>query len=545
MPIPQETEIRRPLLEVVKGENPHNLSARDLLIIITEHFGEDENELSPIDKNILKSRILSARKYLERHELISNPSSNTYMITKLGVEILSRTSGVIDDESLKNFSVESLPLELVVSAPEEASTDSLPEDIDHTEEASNDSLTEETDLTEQASTDSLHEETDLTEQTSFDSLTEETDTTEEASIDSLTDETDTTEEASIDSLTEETDTTEQTSFDTLPDEIDLTEEASLGTLHDETDTTEEASLDSLTEETDHTEEASNDSLTEETDLTEQTSFDSLTEETDTTEQASNDSLHDETDTTEQTSNDSLTEETDLTEQASNDSLTEETDTTEEASLDELPDNIDMSEPEKEYIPEEVIEGEDIMPEEDFSPEEYSEEEVTHYSSIENVLAQHDSELADKVLSRVANLPADTFEVLVIDLLSKMGYRAFQNARFTNDESDNGMIQGVILDTQNPTPIYIHAKKLAPGRTVGRADIQDFVEALTDKGGKGIFATAADFSDNAITYAQDERIMLIDGAKLAGLMIAHNFCVNVEKVFEVKEIDEDSFSDYEN
>ena len=425
MPIPQETEIRRPLLEVVKGENPHNLSARDLLIIITEHFGEDENELSPIDKNILKSRILSARKYLERHELISNPSSNTYMITKLGVEILSRTSGVIDDESLKNFSVESLPLELVVSAPEEASTDSLPEDIDHTEEASNDSLTEETDLTEQ------------------------------------------------------------------------------------------------------------------------TSFDSLTEETDTTEQASNDSLHDETDTTEQTSNDSLTEETDLTEQASNDSLTEETDTTEEASLDELPDNIDMSEPEKEYIPEEVIEGEDIMPEEDFSPEEYSEEEVTHYSSIENVLAQHDSELADKVLSRVANLPADTFEVLVIDLLSKMGYRAFQNARFTNDESDNGMIQGVILDTQNPTPIYIHAKKLAPGRTVGRADIQDFVEALTDKGGKGIFATAADFSDNAITYAQDERIMLIDGAKLAGLMIAHNFCVNVEKVFEVKEIDEDSFSDYEN
>ena len=39
-------------------------------------------------------------------------------------------------------------------------------------------------------------------------------------------------------------------------------------------------------------------------------------------------------------------------------------------------------------------------------------------------------------------------------------------------------------------------------------------------------------------------MLIDGTKLAGLMIAHNFCVNVERVFEVKELDEDSFNDYE-
>ena len=84
-----------------------------------------------------------------------------------------------------------------------------------------------------------------------------------------------------------------------------------------------------------------------------------------------------------------------------------------------------------------------------------------------------------------------------------------------------------------------------GRTVGRADVQDFVEALADKGSKGIFATSANFSENAALYAQDERIMLIDGPKLASLMISHNFCVNVEKVFEVKEIDEDSFSVYEN
>ena len=211
----------------------------------------------------------------------------------------------------------------------------------------------------------------------------------------------------------------------------------------------------------------------------------------------------------------------------------------------------MSEPEEiepapiepaqdEYTTEEITEEEEIMPDEDFAPDGA----VIQAQSIEDVLERHNSELADRVLLRVAGMSSDMFEVMVTDLLSKMGYRVFMTAKYTNDASDNGMIQGVILDTQGGVPIYIHAKKSSPGRTVGRADIQDFVEALADKGGKGIFATAAEFSENATAYAQDERIMLIDGAKLAGLMIAHNFCVNVERVFEVKEIDEDSFNDYE-
>ena len=80
--------------------------------------------------------------------------------------------------------------------------------------------------------------------------------------------------------------------------------------------------------------------------------------------------------------------------------------------------------------------------------------------------------------------------------------------------------------------------------MGKADIQDFTKELADKGGKGIFATTANFSEQAKICANDERIMLIDGVKLANLMIANNFCVNVEKVFEVKSIDTETFSEYE-
>ena len=151
------------------------------------------------------------------------------------------------------------------------------------------------------------------------------------------------------------------------------------------------------------------------------------------------------------------------------------------------------------------------------------------------------------MKKVADLPSDRFEILVIDLLSKMGYFAFQTARYSNDTPGSELIHGVIIDNNNPgtKPIYIQARKLSPSKTVGRADVNDFIEALKEKGGTGIFATTATFSEQAKITATDERIMLIDGSKLASLMIANNFCVNIDKIFEVKSIDLDSFGEYED
>lgn len=213
-----------------------------------------------------------------------------------------------------------------------------------------------------------------------------------------------------------------------------------------------------------------------------------------------------------------------------------------------PEPEEVPEPEPEPQPEPEPEPE-IQPEPE--PEPYEEEEeafdyaVMPSQGIEDVLAKYNSDLADEVLMKTAAIPSDMFEMLVIDLLSKMGYRAFQNARYTSESSGSELIQGVILeDKPGLPPVYIHARKLSPGRTIGKGEIQDFADALADKGGKGIFATTASFSEQAAIAANDERIMLIDGARLAGLMISHNFCVTVEKVFEVKAIDSESFSEYE-
>ena len=233
-------------------------------------------------------------------------------------------------------------------------------------------------------------------------------------------------------------------------------------------------------------------------------------------------------------------------------------------LDDEPE--DFADRELNDAPEENLDTEedtDTMPEDLYSPEE-AQEDFTHdeteqeeeynpallaaamsTNSIDDAIAQHNSELADELLIKAAGLPSDRFEMLVIDLLSKMGYFAFQTARYTTESSGSDLIHGVILDNKTGANIYIQARKLSPGRTIGKADIQDFIDELADKGGKGIYATTASFSENAKILATDERIMLIDGEKLANLMIANNFCVNVEKVYEIKAIDSESFSEYED
>ena len=196
----------------------------------------------------------------------------------------------------------------------------------------------------------------------------------------------------------------------------------------------------------------------------------------------------------------------------------------------------------------AAEGDESEPEaenESETEDEDYEDEFFNENGIEEVLVKYNSYLADKILERVASIPQDKFEMLVLDLLSKMGYFAFQNARYTTEASGSEMIQGVILDNKTGgNPIYIQARKLSPDETVERSDIQDFIEALSDKGKKGIFATTASFSENAEIHAKNERIMLIDGKKLTALMIANNFCVSVEKIFEFKTIDTDTISEYE-
>lgn len=153
-------------------------------------------------------------------------------------------------------------------------------------------------------------------------------------------------------------------------------------------------------------------------------------------------------------------------------------------------------------------------------------------------------LADELLGEVIKLSPTAFEKMVIDLLSKMGYGAFENAGRTTAVTGDEGIDGIIMeDKLGFNLIYIQAKKWDIHSAVGRPDVQSFVGAISGKGGKGLFVTTSKFSKQAIDYAKHQHIILIDGDQLAKLMIDHNFGVSVKKTFEVKEIDTDVFNDY--
>lgn len=47
------------------------------------------------------------------------------------------------------------------------------------------------------------------------------------------------------------------------------------------------------------------------------------------------------------------------------------------------------------------------------------------------------------------------------------------------------------------------------------------------------------------YANTHHIILIDGERLANLMIEYNFCVSTRKTFEIKAIDTDALAEYQD
>jgi len=166
--------------------------------------------------------------------------------------------------------------------------------------------------------------------------------------------------------------------------------------------------------------------------------------------------------------------------------------------------------------------------------------------LEEALEQINKGLADDLLEEALKLSPTAFEHLVIDLMQAMGYGTFENAgKATVATGDEG-IDGIIMeDKLGFNLIYIQAKRWNPDHPVGRPDVQAFVGAIAGKGGKGLFVTTSYFTQQAITYAQQQHIILIDGEKLARYMIEHDFGVSVKRTFKIKAIDMDIFVEYQD
>lgn len=172
-------------------------------------------------------------------------------------------------------------------------------------------------------------------------------------------------------------------------------------------------------------------------------------------------------------------------------------------------------------------------------------EATPEEMLEAGYTKLSENLVDDILVNIAKCSPSFFEHLVVDLLVHMGYGgSFSEAAQVVGKSGDEGIDGIIKeDKLGLDTIYIQAKRWKG--VVGRPEIQKFAGALLgQKASKGVFITTSSFTKEAEEYASsvDRKVVLIDGQKLASLMIEHNVGISTVRTFEIKRIDSDYFEE---
>ena len=156
------------------------------------------------------------------------------------------------------------------------------------------------------------------------------------------------------------------------------------------------------------------------------------------------------------------------------------------------------------------------------------------------------QLIADLLEQVKGISPAAFEGLVLQVLAKMGYGGGDAKQIQGvPRGPDGGIDGKINeDKLGLDQIYIQARRYSEN-SVGRPTIQSFVGAMSGGGcKKGVFVTSSTFTSEAKSFAAgltDVRLVLIDGAGLAKLMIEHCVGVQVKETIRVAKIDQDFFT----
>jgi restriction system protein len=175
--------------------------------------------------------------------------------------------------------------------------------------------------------------------------------------------------------------------------------------------------------------------------------------------------------------------------------------------------------------------------------------TTPEEQIEHIHLSAQAALRTDLLDRILQNSPSFFEILIVELLVAMGYGGSHRAAARQlGRTGDGGVDGVIdEDRLGLDRVYVQAKRYTRGNSVGRPEVQGFVGSLVGLGAnKGVFVTTSTFSQAALDYARylAQRVILIDGERLADLMIEHDVGVRLTRSVEFKRIDEDFFAEEE-
>ena len=180
---------------------------------------------------------------------------------------------------------------------------------------------------------------------------------------------------------------------------------------------------------------------------------------------------------------------------------------------------------------------------DPQPEPLSVEELALSSPddrLEQALNELRSAVADELLENLRQVSPARFEVIVLDVLHRLGYGGHRDDLQRVGGSGDGGIDGIIsLDKLGLEKVYVQAKRWQ--NTVGRPELQAFYGALAgQKARRGVFITTSGFTSQARDFAGAvEGMVLVDGQRLVNLMIENEVGVT-SRILRMPKMDMDYF-----
>lgn len=149
-------------------------------------------------------------------------------------------------------------------------------------------------------------------------------------------------------------------------------------------------------------------------------------------------------------------------------------------------------------------------------------------------------IADELLENLLQVSPARFEVIVLDVLHRLGYGGHRDDLQRVGGTGDGGIDGIIsLDKLGLEKVYVQAKRWQ--NTVGRPELQAFYGTLPgQKAKRGVFITTSGFTSQARDFAHSvEGMVLVDGERLVHLMIENEVGVS-SRLVKVPKLDMDYF-----
>ena len=170
---------------------------------------------------------------------------------------------------------------------------------------------------------------------------------------------------------------------------------------------------------------------------------------------------------------------------------------------------------------------------------------TPEEALENAVQLLGNVLEADLLERVRAAGSRFLEQVVVDLLIAMGYGGGERTmgQVTGGTGDGGIDGTIREDALGLDEVYLQTKLYGVGNTVGAGDLRNFAGAIDAAGtSKGVFVTTASFTKAAQDYVamSPKRIVLIDGPRLAQLMVRYGVGVRTQTTYQIKRVDIDYF-----